>query len=124
MPANDSTTTARREDVIVEKRRSVDRPDVAVVELRIAATDAPRLVRVVDDVPEVVPEADVGFAADHRNDWRYENGRVWFTAVVDGDLVETTYGVRGIDPARLAGPPRIDAVVDLEDAPATPVLGD
>lgn len=121
---NETETVVAHRGVRVEKRRPANRPDVAVVELRITGPERPRLVRVVDEIPEGVQSADVGFDPERRDDWRHENDRVWFTTVVGDDPVETTYGIRGLATDDVAGRPRIDVVMPVDEAPAAPRLGD
>jgi hypothetical protein len=122
-------TGARQSGVAVEKRPTFVTPDLAVVRLRLAATGVgPRIVRLVDELPPGVDRGDLGFDSESGPDWRHENDEVWFTALLEGEAVETRYGVRNLDHDAVPAfeePPRIDAVVPIERREGrTPTAGD
>lgn len=113
-----SPTGTRQSGVAVQKLPTAVSEDLVVVRLRIAPRETgERIVRVTEALPDGVERAEVGFDPEHRSDWRFENGDVWFTAVLGTDPVETRYGVRNLDPGAvdaLGDPPRVDAVVPVE----------
>lgn len=123
------STGVRESGVAVEKRPTAVAPDLAVVKLRLTATGVgPRIVRLVDELPPGVDRGDLGFDRESGPDWRHENDEVWFTALLDGETVETQYGVRNLDHDAapvFEAPPRIDAVVPIERRNGrTPTAGD
>jgi hypothetical protein len=122
-------TVTRRAGVAIEKRPTVVDPDLALVRLRVTARGGgSRIVRLADELPDGTDRENVGFDPELGPDWRFENGEAWFTAVLDGETVETRYGVRGIDHGAvptLEAAPRIDAVVPVEHRPEPrPTAGD
>lgn len=119
---------ASTEEVTVEKCLTTESDRLVCAKFRLTARTTPRIVRIVEDLPEGVDEGEVGFDPDRRGgDWRFENGRLWFTTVIDDDSVDTIYGVRNADEAAietLSGSPEIAAVLPVDDTTGGELFGD
>lgn len=101
---NFDSIDAEQDGLRLTKEVEIAGDDVSHVRFTLRSErDGPASVRLVDDVPEAIPDGRVGLHPDHRDRWTVEDRRLVFEADVDpGEEVTTLYGVNTADPDEAA----------------------